>query len=74
MTQHHRTIADRLRSRLATAVDARRRVMFGPKRDLGMETIEKLVLAVVVLGAAATFSAVFGTKFQELLTNFQGAF
>ncbi|MFD5728941.1 hypothetical protein ACFWMT_22960 [Streptomyces sp. NPDC058368] len=74
MTQHHRTTASRLRSRLADAVAARRRAMFGPKGDLGLETLEKMILAIVVLAAAGTFTAVFGTKFQELLTNFQGAF
>ncbi|MCX4451686.1 hypothetical protein [Streptomyces sp. NBC_01789] len=74
MTQHHRTTAFRLRSRLAAAIGARREAMFGPKGDQGLETIEKLILAVVVLAAAGTFTAVFNTKFQTLLTSFQGAF
>ncbi|MGY3056744.1 MULTISPECIES: hypothetical protein [unclassified Streptomyces] len=62
------------RRRIRKALTERRQAMSGPLGDLGMETLEKMILATVVIGCAVAFVAVFGTKFQELLASFQAAF
>ncbi|MCX5115474.1 hypothetical protein OOK13_45085 [Streptomyces sp. NBC_00378] len=62
------------RHRVRKALTERRQAMSGPLGDLGMETLEKMILATVVIGCAVAFVAVFGTKFQELLASFQAAF
>ncbi|MFJ8405668.1 hypothetical protein ACIQ9K_35040 [Streptomyces microflavus] len=64
----------KIRQALAAHREGLRQAMFGPQRDLGMETLEKMILSAVIIGAAVTFVGVFGNKFTELMAAFQGAF
>ncbi|MDG4859289.1 hypothetical protein P8605_14165 [Streptomyces sp. T-3] len=50
------------------------RRMTGPGRDAGMETMEKIILGAVVIGAAVAFTIGFNTKFQEKMSDFLDAF
>ncbi|MFJ8848417.1 hypothetical protein ACIRFF_36650 [Streptomyces cyaneofuscatus] len=64
----------RTRQALAARREELRQAMFGPQRDLGMETLEKMILSAVIIGAAVAFVGVFGNKFTELMAAFQGSF
>ncbi|GGV52596.1 hypothetical protein [Streptomyces spectabilis] len=45
----------------------------GPRRDAGMETLEKLILGAVVLGVAVTFGTVFKSTSTSLMNRFTAA-
>ncbi|QCX82277.1 hypothetical protein C9F11_43490 (plasmid) [Streptomyces sp. YIM 121038] len=47
--------------------------MTGPRRDAGMETLEKLILGAVVLGVAVSFGTVFKSTSTSLMERFTAA-
>ncbi|GHC88248.1 hypothetical protein [Streptomyces flavofungini] len=64
---------DRAYIRVRTSALVHWERMTGPRRDMGMETLEKLILGAVVLGVAVTFGTVFKSTSGTLMDRFKSA-
>ncbi|MGW5817624.1 hypothetical protein [Streptomyces noursei] len=70
MKSTRRSLRLRIAARLHTGVLR----MLDDRREAGLETLEKLILGAVIIGAASAFALAFNGKFDSLLNAFKSAF
>ncbi|MFE7302566.1 MULTISPECIES: hypothetical protein [unclassified Streptomyces] len=66
MKSTRRSLATRLHTGVLRMLDDR--------SEAGLETLEKLILGAVIIGAASAFALAFNGKFDSLLNAFKSAF